>query len=202
MDPRMRRTSRPAKAVPGSRVTSPARVRAGTATTAFLGLGGNLGDRQRQLAHAIQQMGQWPATRLAGVSSLYETAFQGPGSQPPYLNACVRLLTGLAPLELLLQAQDLQRRAGRPPDTHMIARSLDVDVLLYGRHCVSTAELTVPHPRVHERRFVLEPLCELEPDLWLPGVERAVGELLSLPDIARQRVECVAGAGWWQEAFG
>lgn len=132
---------------------------------AYLGLGSNLGDRLGFLRSALQGLTAVPAVGVAGVSRVYETAPVGGPQQGPYLNAVVALDTGLTPAELLSLAQALEVAAGRERNERWGPRSLDVDVLLVGDERVDTPELTVPHPRLRERGFVLAPLADVAPGL-------------------------------------
>lgn len=127
----------------------------------FLGLGSNLGDRHRRLQEAIAAM---PA--VVAVSPTYETdPVGGPPGQPRYLNAVVELRTDLDPGALLELAHSLERAAGRERHERWGARTLDVDVLMVGDAQVCEPELVVPHPRMHERAFVLVPLADLAPEV-------------------------------------
>ncbi len=130
----------------------------------FLGLGSNEGDREAALRAAIEQL------RPLAVSSLYETAPQGEVlDQPDFLNACVAIETDLSPMELLDECKRVERDLGREPGgVRHGPRPIDVDVLLLGDIQLNTESLTIPHPEITSRRFVLEPLLELEPGLALP----------------------------------
>jgi 2-amino-4-hydroxy-6-hydroxymethyldihydropteridine diphosphokinase len=163
----------------------------------FVGLGSNQGDRRRALAQAVRSIRRWPEVTVVAVSSLYETAYVGPGDQPAYLNACVELRTSVAPARLLQWGQALERDAGRAPDGHLRPRPLDVDLLLYGRDQVCDEDLVVPHPRLAARRFVLEPLAELGV-LDIPGIDRSTDELLGTREIRRQSVHRVENPRWWE----
>lgn len=165
----------------------------------YLGLGSNVGDRRGQLARAVASLSRWAGGQLRQVSSLYETAYVGPGAQRPYLNACVAMATVSSPADVLTLCRDLERAAGRAPDTHMQPRPLDVDLLLHGVATVASRELTLPHPRLAERRFVLEPLRELAGEAPLPGLECSASSLLRSPGVADQCVDRVAGPDWWRE---
>jgi 2-amino-4-hydroxy-6-hydroxymethyldihydropteridine diphosphokinase len=128
---------------------------------AYLGLGSNLGDRLLFLQRGASAL-QRREVVVQRASSVYTSTYVGPGPpQPPYLNAVLEITTTLLPLELLDVAQDVERCMGRPEGTHMQPRRLDVDLLLVGDHRCTTPRLTLPHPRLSERRFVLEPLLEL-----------------------------------------
>ena len=138
-------------------------------TTAVLGLGGNLGDRLASLRRGWEAVAALPGVRPLDRSGIWETAYVGPGGpQPPYLNACARIVTTLAPGALLAALQRIERDCGRPPATHLQPRLLDLDILLYGDLVVAEPGLVIPHPRLRERAFVLEPLAQLDPDLVLP----------------------------------
>jgi 2-amino-4-hydroxy-6-hydroxymethyldihydropteridine diphosphokinase len=126
-----------------------------------LGLGSNLGDREEHLRAAVSELERRGVACLR-MSPLYESRYVGPGApQPEYLNAVLEASTDLGPLELLDVAQEVERRRGRRPGTHLLPRPLDVDILLYGRWTVVHPRLVIPHPRLAERRFVLEPLHDL-----------------------------------------
>jgi 2-amino-4-hydroxy-6-hydroxymethyldihydropteridine diphosphokinase len=150
-------------------------------TRAFLGLGSNVGDRLGFLRGAVESLG----TSVVGVSPVYETdPVGGPVDQGPYLNIVVELRTDLAPRELLAVAQRLESGAGRVRDVRWGPRTLDVDVLLMDGVQLDTDELTVPHPRMWERRFVLAPLADLAPELVEPQVLlHADGQVVNLGPI-------------------
>lgn len=167
---------------------------------AYLALGSNQGARRLQLAAAVRALGRLPGSRLRAVSPLYETEFVGTGEQDPYLNACVLLETGQTPEDLLESAQALESAAGRPPDSHMRPRPLDVDLLMVGEERRDSPRLRLPHPRLAERRFVLQPLADLDPELVPPGSSLPVRELLAAPGIQRQSVRERASGAWWEEA--
>jgi 2-amino-4-hydroxy-6-hydroxymethyldihydropteridine diphosphokinase len=160
---------------------------AGGDARAYVGLGSNLGDSVAQVRGGMTALAQLPQTRLEACSSLYRTAPVGRQDQPDFVNAVCRVRTRLAPVALMRRLLEVERtrgrvRAGEPGGP----RTLDLDLLLYGDAAIHGAELTVPHPRLHERAFVLYPLFELEPDLVIPG-HGALRDLL--PGCAGQRVE-------------
>jgi len=135
---------------------------------AFIGLGANLGDRQDTIERAIRALARLPATRLAGRSGLWASPpLQADG--PDYLNAVARLDTRLDPFELLAALQAIEQRHGRRRPYPRAPRTLDLDLLLHGDARIDTPSLTVPHPRLHERAFVLRPLHELAPETLIPG---------------------------------
>ncbi len=139
-------------------------------TRAYVGLGANLGDRETSLLAAVGALGDEAGVEVVAVSTLRETAPVGVGEQPLYLNGVVALETTLAARELLDRLLAVEQRFGRVrvPGEHG-PRTLDLDLLLYGDELIEERGLTVPHPRLHERRFVLEPLAELAPGLVVPG---------------------------------
>lgn len=127
----------------------------------YLGLGSNLGDRLGHLSDALEGLAA-AGVRVRRVSPWLETRFVGPGPpQPDYLNAVAEVETGLVPLALLELTQSLEVAAGRAPGTHLLPRPLDIDMLLYRDWCVQHPRLVLPHPRLLERRFVLESLAAL-----------------------------------------
>jgi 2-amino-4-hydroxy-6-hydroxymethyldihydropteridine diphosphokinase len=140
----------------------------------FLGLGSNTGDRAGFLARARARLAVEGPVRS---SALFETEPVGLDNAPGFLNGAIELDTNLGPEELLVAAGDCEAELGRDRATPEL-RTVDIDLLLYGPRRVDRAELTVPHPRMRERRFVLEPLAELAPDARLPGDGRPVRELL------------------------
>jgi 2-amino-4-hydroxy-6-hydroxymethyldihydropteridine diphosphokinase len=135
----------------------------------FLGLGANLGDRPAQLRAALEELAQTPGLRLRAVSTLRRTAPVGGPSQPDFVNAVAHLECALSPrrlLDLLLEVERRHGRVRRAPDG---PRTLDLDLLLFGSARIHQSGLDVPHPRLAERAFVVEPLAELAPRLPLPG---------------------------------
>lgn len=138
---------------------------------AYIGLGSNLGDSRATVLAAARALDGLPATRLVTHSRLYRTPAWGPISQPDYINAVAAVDTALAPLPLLDALLGLEREAGR--DRASAAqwgpRTLDLDLLLYGDAAIDVPGLRVPHPRLHERAFVIVPLAEIAPTLAVPG---------------------------------
>lgn len=133
----------------------------------FVGLGANLGDAQATLLAAFAALDALPGTRCVARSSLYCTAPVDAGG-PDYINAVAELRTKMQPPVLLKALQDLEVRFGRERPYHHAPRTLDLDLLRYGERRVTTPTLTLPHPRMHERAFVLVPLAEIAPDLAPP----------------------------------
>ncbi len=144
---------------------------------AYIGLGSNLGDRAAQLDDALSQM-ETANLKILRMSSRYETAPQDVTAQPWFLNMVVEAETRLFPRQLLNVLQRIERDMGRVRRMAKGPRVIDLDLLLYGSAIVQAPELTVPHPRLHERRFVLEPLAELAPGLRHPILRRTMRELL------------------------
>ena len=137
-------------------------------TVAYVGLGSNLADPARQVETALQELDGLPHTRLVKRSSLYRTKPVGYADQPDFINAVAELETGLPAERLLDELQALEVRHGRERSFPNAPRTLDLDLLLFGKLVLRTDRLTVPHPRMKERAFVLDPLREIAPDLELP----------------------------------
>jgi 2-amino-4-hydroxy-6-hydroxymethyldihydropteridine diphosphokinase len=147
-------------------------------TTAYVALGGNLGDRHDNLERATQALAQTPGVRLLARSSLYETApVGGPAGQPAYLNAVVAIETDLSPEDVLARCAQIEANLGRVREVKDGPRTIDLDLLLFGSQTRDTAELTLPHPRLHERLFVLEPLAEIAPGAVHPRLGMTVAHL-------------------------
>ncbi len=136
----------------------------GTPVTAYVALGANLGDAQAALRQALHDLGALPRTQLVRASSLYRSA-PVDAAGPDYLNAVAELRTGLGPYELLAELQGLEQFAGRERPWRNAPRTLDLDILLYGELQQDDPVLTLPHPRMLERAFVLQPLAEIAPAL-------------------------------------
>jgi 2-amino-4-hydroxy-6-hydroxymethyldihydropteridine diphosphokinase len=138
---------------------------------AYVGLGANLGNPRRQLAGAIRQLGAEEGIEVVAVSSLRSTPPVGYEAQPRFLNGAVLIETELDPRTLLDRLLSIERQFGRVRGVgpRFGPRTLDLDLLLYGDEVIDEPGLVVPHPRLHERRFALEPLAELDPSLEIPG---------------------------------
>lgn len=153
----------------------------GAEVRCYLGLGANLGDRLGNLRRAVALLAAEPGIRLLRSSRVYETEPVGGPEQPPYLNAVVEIATELGPRELLAACARIEAELGRVRAERWGPRTIDVDVLTYGRETIREPDLVVPHPRMHERGFVLVPLAELDRDPPLPGGRR-LPELRLPPD--------------------
>ena len=145
---------------------------------AYVSLGTNLGDRAAQLGRALRALDALPATSVAAISPIFETDPVGPPPQGPYLNAVAKLRTELPPRALLDGLLAIERQAGRTRGAERnSARTLDLDVLLYGAQVIDLPGLRVPHPRLAERAFVLEPLAALAPELRHPELGATIESL-------------------------
>jgi 2-amino-4-hydroxy-6-hydroxymethyldihydropteridine diphosphokinase len=148
------------------------------AVDAYLALGSNLGDREAHLAAALEALRTRRDVRVTAVSRVYETAPVGPPPQGPYLNAVVRLRTTLAPRALLALLLEIEAGRGRRREgARWTARTLDLDLLFYGALVLDEPGLTLPHPRLHERDFVLAPLREVAAGVLHPRLGKTVEEL-------------------------
>jgi 2-amino-4-hydroxy-6-hydroxymethyldihydropteridine diphosphokinase len=158
---------------------------------AFVGLGSNLGDRERHLCAAAAALRATEGIRDVVVSPVYESRAEGPGSQGPYLNAVARFETRLAPHALLARLLAIERGEGRVRgDDRNAARTLDLDLLFFGERHIDEADLVVPHPRLERRPFVLDPLCDLAPQLVHPRLGATIEVLARRvrdPAAARRR---------------
>lgn len=133
-----------------------------------IGIGANLGDAQDTVTRTIELLGNLPQTQLAARSSLFTTA-PVDASGDDYINAVVKIDTGLQPLELLQALLALEQGFGRKRPYHNAPRTLDLDILLYGDRIIASESLTVPHPRMTQRAFVLIPLLQIDPFITIPG---------------------------------
>lgn len=151
--------------------------------TVYLGLGSNLGDRRGNLAAAIAALKTHPAIRVRVVSAPVETdPVGGPPGQEKFLNAAAQIETSLEPADLLAELQRIECALGRRPGPRWGPRTIDLDILLYGSQILATPDLTIPHPRLAQRRFVLEPLSEIAPDAVDPVTHLTVRQLLARLD--------------------
>ena len=140
-------------------------------TRAYLGLGANLGPKEVTILRAVELLGAEPGIEVLELSQLRETAPVGVVNQPAFLNGAVALETSLSAWELLDVMLRIEQELGRVrDDEHWGPRTIDLDLLVYGDEVLDEPGLRIPHPRLHERRFALEPLADLEPELDIPGL--------------------------------
>lgn len=159
---------------------------AGKKHTAFVGLGSNLDDPQNQILRALRALDGLPGTRVLAQSSLYRSAPVGFLEQPDFINAVAQLETALAPRALLDALLELERERGRTREFRNAPRTLDLDILLYDDLRYHEHGLTIPHPQMHLRAFVLRPLLEIAPDCVIPGIGLAED---ALRDCQQQELE-------------
>ena len=146
---------------------------------AFIGIGSNEGDRLQHISRAVKALSAVPGIRVVQMATIIETAPVGGPPQGPYLNTVVEIDAEQRPRALLLALKAIEARLGRRPAPQRWApRPIDLDLLLYEDLVMHEPDLTIPHPRLHERRFVLEPLAQLAPDVVHPVLQRPIGALL------------------------
>jgi 2-amino-4-hydroxy-6-hydroxymethyldihydropteridine diphosphokinase len=162
-------------------------------TRCWIGLGANLGDPLGAFCRALESLQALPATRVVALSSLYRSEpIDAIG--PDFVNAVAAIDTALAPEVLLADLQRIEREAGREASTRNAPRPLDLDLLACGSTVRHDASLQLPHPRMHQRAFVMVPLAELEPRLELPGIGPIAGRIRAL---AQQRLELIGRLSGW-----
>ena len=147
-------------------------------TIAYIGIGSNQGDARAHVLQAFDELARLPGTRLEGRSALYRSEPVDAPGQPDYVNAAAGVDTDLSAAQLLAALQDLELRHGRERPARNAPRTLDLDLLLYDAQCIAEPGLAVPHPRMHQRAFVLMPLLDLDARLEVPG-RGAARELLA-----------------------
>ena len=137
--------------------------------TAWIGLGSNLENPSKQVSDAFVELGELPTTQLVEASSLWQSKPFGPQDQPDFINAVAKIMTSLTPLELLAELQAIETLHQRKRERHWGPRTLDLDLLLYDQQVLTSEKLTLPHPGIAERAFVLCPLAELDKNLHITG---------------------------------
>ena len=160
--------------------------------TAYIGLGGNLANPSAQVLQAMQEIDCMNSTRVLARSSLYRSAPVGYLQQPDFINAVVKVETALTPLALLQALLALEQQSGRTREFQNAPRTLDLDVLLYDDLQHHEHGLTVPHPQMHKRAFVLLPLLEIAPDCVIPGVGKAAAAMELCKEQQLERLQNVA----------
>ena len=143
----------------------------------YLGLGSNLGDRQQNLQTAVDELGK--IIKLTAASAVYETPPWGVTDQPAFLNACVRGETELEAEALLDEIKQIEQTVGRTKTYRWGPREIDIDILFYGDEIISSQRLTIPHPRLHERDFVLVPLNDIAPGIIHPKLGQTLTQMLN-----------------------
>jgi len=170
-------------------MTSDSRARA-VFHTAVIAIGSNLGDKVENCRYAVSELHRLPNSRVVDTSPFYRTAPVGYREQDWFINAAVMLKTSLKPHELLHALQAIQRRAGRTRQAVRFGpRVLDLDIIFYDDAVIRTPELTLPHPRMHERRFVLRPICDMDSAILHPVLKLSVQTLLDRIEDETQVVE-------------
>jgi 2-amino-4-hydroxy-6-hydroxymethyldihydropteridine diphosphokinase len=159
------------------------------AHNAYISVGSNLGDKLVRCRQGIAQVAALPETLLTASSPFYCTAPMDYLEQDWFVNAAIKVATDLPPLRLLAALQEIQRQAGRTTDKIRFGpRLLDLDILLYDDLVIDRPELVLPHPRMHKRRFVLKPLCDIDPKTFHPVLQQPVDRLLAELDISDQEI--------------
>ncbi|MFJ8259941.1 2-amino-4-hydroxy-6-hydroxymethyldihydropteridine diphosphokinase [Peribacillus asahii] len=150
---------------------------------AYLSIGSNIGNRLATFHEALRLLDGNESMNIVGCSSLYETDPVGYTDQDCFLNAVIKIFTSLSPEELLQTCLNIETKLGRKREIRWGPRTLDLDILLYNQENIETESLSVPHPRMQERAFVIVPLLELDPDIKLPNVNASLNDILNqIPD--------------------
>lgn len=161
---------------------------AGADRVCYIGIGSNLGDSQQHVREAVAALDSLVGTQLSNVSSLYLSDPLGPADQPRYVNAVAEISTELSPIELLDALQNIEKSHGRERGRRWGARTLDLDVLLYGDLELQSDRLSVPHSGIASRSFVLLPLVEIAPDVVIPHLGKAAALVKSVPDLGIEKL--------------
>lgn len=153
---------------------------------AYLGLGSNIGDRKQQLLKAIDLIGNIKGIKVTKQSSIYETAPIGYTDQPNFLNLCLEIETELSPQQLLKHCLDIEQQLHRVREIRWGPRTLDIDILLYSDNIIETDNLSIPHPRMQERAFVLIPLNDIASDKKDPRLNQKIHDLVFPDDTVKK----------------
>jgi len=145
----------------------------------YIGFGANLGDRLHNIVTALNRLKQCAGLKLLSISSIYETEPVGCPNQADYLNGAACFKTELPSVQILTCCQQVEALGGRIREGHWQARTIDLDILIYDQEIIRSENLTIPHPLLAKRRFVLTPLAEMAPNLMVPGINRSIQELLT-----------------------
>lgn len=158
--------------------------------SAYIGFGSNIGDRLNYIQNAIDAISQTEGITLHQISSIYKTAPVGYDVQDDFLNGVIEIQTDLPPLILLHTLKHIETLVGRQHRSRWGPREIDLDILIYENVCIRTEKITIPHPEMHHRKFVLVPLAELAPDLLHPIAKRTITDILNNLDIDQSIVKC------------
>ena len=153
--------------------------------TAYIGLGSNMGDKSGNILKSLDLLGQFKKIKVVKRSSFYETEPVGYEDQDWFVNAVAELETELSPRELLDALMKIEQNMGRKREIKWGPRTIDLDILLYDQLCLNEPDLIIPHPRMHERAFVLVPLAEIAPNVKHQSLDRTINELLKSLDSAK-----------------
>ncbi len=146
--------------------------------TVYIGLGSNIGDRERNIVNAITRIDACKEICIKNKSGFYNTKPIGGPPQPDYVNCVIELETEIEPQRMLGEFKEIELELGRRPGVRWGPRIIDIDILLYGNRIINDHNIKIPHERMHERTFVLEPLCEISPDFEHPVLRKTICELL------------------------
>ena len=144
----------------------------------WIGIGGNIGDVQETIEHAIEAIANEPTTRVVARAGFYRTRPVGPVDQPDFLNTAIHIDTSMSPDALLAFLKETEAALGRLATVRWGPRAIDLDILVFGDRIIDTASLTIPHRQLQNRRFVLAPLADISPELVVPGIGRSARALL------------------------
>lgn len=150
----------------------------------FIGLGSNLGNRLEHLKSALEYIAGTGKVTLQAVSPIYETEPMGPEDQNRYLNAVMKAVTGLTPETLFDRLKHIEKKIGRKERKRWSSREIDLDILFYGDLIMETEMLTIPHPGITERDFVLKPLCDIAPDFIHPALKKKISDICNTTEVS------------------